>query len=306
MQELLKIAKMLNKAVNSSAVEDEEASNIYTVLDLAASSKLQNLKGARSLATIITESGAKLFDLLTREKELREAREKSLGFLDNISRNLDSEAEQEYIRRCIRDIIQGQTGDLTSMERMLKELESDEKSLEAKITKRRAELERAEKRMRSLQTVRPAFMDEYDRLEQELEKMYESYVLKYRNLAYLEHDLEDYSAKEEEKMREANKMLEEERKVIQDEELRILRGEQEIDQTNAGPQDRKAGKPPAKPAVAQRPDAAHRPNRQQLLDEDSDELSSDEDLIGEVDEDSEDLQGEDPDEMESDSTDNDF
>lgn len=69
------------------------------------SSKLHNLKAARTLATEITESGAKLYDLLSSEKELKNAREKAMEFLESISRNLDTNTEQVYIERCIEDII---------------------------------------------------------------------------------------------------------------------------------------------------------------------------------------------------------
>jgi len=62
-------------------------------MELGLSSKISNLTSAKGLATQITDTGVKLFDLLGKEKELREARERSLGFLDNISRNLDSNAE---------------------------------------------------------------------------------------------------------------------------------------------------------------------------------------------------------------------
>ena len=50
-------------------------------------------KAARQLATEITESGAKLFDFLGQERELKESREKALEFLDSISRNLDTNTE---------------------------------------------------------------------------------------------------------------------------------------------------------------------------------------------------------------------
>jgi len=62
---------------------------------------LHNLKAARQLATEITESGAKLYDLIGQEKELKGAREKALEFLDSISRNLDTNTEQVYIERTI-------------------------------------------------------------------------------------------------------------------------------------------------------------------------------------------------------------
>jgi len=64
-KELLKIATMMYKAMQSSAsiMEEEEIGN-NTMMDFNMSSKLHNLKAARTLATEITESGAKLYDLL--------------------------------------------------------------------------------------------------------------------------------------------------------------------------------------------------------------------------------------------------
>ena len=64
-KELLKIATMMYKAMQSSEslVEDEEIGQ-GSVMDFNMSSKLHNLKAARTLATEITESGAKLYDLL--------------------------------------------------------------------------------------------------------------------------------------------------------------------------------------------------------------------------------------------------
>ena len=44
--------------------------------------KLTDIKATKKLASDITESGAKLYDLLQREKELRKARIKALQFLD--------------------------------------------------------------------------------------------------------------------------------------------------------------------------------------------------------------------------------
>merc|ERR1712072_1043519 len=56
------------------------------------------------------------------------------------------------------------------------------------------ELERHEKRLSSLQNVRPAFMDEYEKLEGELQKQYSVYLERFRNLDYLQADLQTYHA----------------------------------------------------------------------------------------------------------------
>ena len=83
-------------------------------------SKLHNLKAARQLASEITESGAKLFDLLGQERDLRQSREKAIEFLDSISRNLDTNTEQQYIEKCIRGIIDQQTRKMQEMEENVK------------------------------------------------------------------------------------------------------------------------------------------------------------------------------------------
>jgi clusterin-associated protein 1 len=93
-KELLKIATMMYKAMQSSEnlAEEEDMGN-SSVMDFNMSSKLHNLKAARTLATEITESGAKLYDLLGQERDLKESRDKALEFLDSISRNLDTNTE---------------------------------------------------------------------------------------------------------------------------------------------------------------------------------------------------------------------
>ena len=58
-------------------------------------------------------------------------------------------------------------------QKMLENVASDEANLEAKIDKKNAEMERNQKRLQTLQSVRPAFMDEYEKLESDLEKQYE-------------------------------------------------------------------------------------------------------------------------------------
>lgn len=58
---------------------------------------LRQLQPARDLAMQITQSGAKLFDLLGNERELRAPRQEALEFLESFSRNLDSDNEQLFI-----------------------------------------------------------------------------------------------------------------------------------------------------------------------------------------------------------------
>ena len=102
---------------------------------------------------------------------------------------------------------------------------SNEANLEAKIEKKKVELERNQKRLTTLKKVRPAFMDEYEKLEEELKKLYDEYIVKFRCLAYLEQQLEEQERVEQERMQESQvatrKILE---RMNQDETLRSVVG----------------------------------------------------------------------------------
>ena len=125
--------------------------------DFNVSSKLHNLKAARQLATEITESGAKLYDLLGQERELKENRDKALEFLDSISKNLDSNTEQQYIEKCIKNIIDNQTRKMNEMDETVKQLKLDEGELLNKLQRRKQELERTEKRLKGIENVKPEY-----------------------------------------------------------------------------------------------------------------------------------------------------
>lgn len=114
------------------------------------------------------------------------------------------------------------------MKKYAQNAEKDSKTLEEKIKKKKLDLERSETRLKALTNVKPAFMDEYERLEKELEKLYNEYIEKFRNLDYLEHQLDVYNKQEEEKCLDSQKVLEKIRKNLQENELKILRGEQEV------------------------------------------------------------------------------
>merc|ERR1712070_191095 len=118
-------------------------------------------------------------------------------------------------------------GESDRMEDLCKKLQEDEESLQEKIQKKQADLDRCKKRLKDLENVRPAFMDEFEKLEKELVKIYGTYVEKFRNVEYLEHQLEQYNQAEQEKLEESERNLRRMQKRLKEEELRILRGEQE-------------------------------------------------------------------------------
>ena len=206
-KEMLKIAEMMYKAMKSTEAFEEDETNTQ-MMDFNTSSKLHNLKAARQLATEITESGAKLFDMLGQERELRESRDKALEFLDSISRNLDQNTEQQYIEKCIRNIIDTQTRKMEEMQETVKSLRGDEGVLQNTIQRRRQELERADKRLKGIENVKPEYQEEYERLEVELERFYATYVEKYTNIDYLEYELDLYNLKDSQRRAKQEQVIE--------------------------------------------------------------------------------------------------
>jgi len=220
-KELLKMAALLYKATSSAAAEDapEGAMGPSDALP-AINSKLFDAKITRQLASDITQTGSDLYYTLEREPELKELRFRA------IHRNMDT----DIIEQSIKEEVASVQNNIQSVEEMLQNLEADEKNLEAKIEKRKSELERSEKRLGRLQGVRPAYMDEYERLQAELQEMYNVYLEKFRNLKFLENELENYYRAEQERAEENERRLKKMQKRLRDEELRVLRGEQEVDE----------------------------------------------------------------------------
>lgn len=225
-QELLKLAQVLRDAQVAAASLPADRD---TDMDQGLSSKLHDLNKTRSLCSEIIESGAKLHDLLGKEPELRKGRASALAFLDGMSRNLETNSEHNFIDQQVSAQLVRQDGQLKDMTRMCEELEREEKSTRMKIKKKSQELERMNKQLSRLVTVRPAFMDEYEKLERDLERLYEQYLERFRNLDYLEHELDLLNRSEQAKMEENERALKRMQKRLREEEWRLLRGEQEGD-----------------------------------------------------------------------------
>ncbi|XP_069502969.1 clusterin-associated protein 1 isoform X2 [Ambystoma mexicanum] len=213
-KELLKITSVLysamrTKGMGTSEIGDEDSSKFK--FDLG--SKIAELKAARQLASEITSKGASLYDLLGKEVDLREVRTAA------IARPLEINETERVMRIAIKEVLE----QVQKMKDMLNNVASDEANLEAKIEKRKLELERNQKRLQTLQSVRPAFMDEYEKIEEELQKQYDTYLEKFRNLSYLEQQLDDYHRTEQERFEEAENTLRLMQNKLKEEEKRLLK-----------------------------------------------------------------------------------
>ena len=212
-KELLKIANLLYTAMKSETTEsDEEHGSGITAGNTELRNKSTDLKACRQLASEITSKGAILYELLGQEVDLREARKKA------VSRSVDIDEIEQGIEKCIGSV----NGEVQRINHKMGNLGSDEETLELKIEKKRQDLERNRKRLQSLANVRPAFMDEYERLEIELQRQYDVYVEKFRNSAYLEQQLDEQKRMEENRQEEREDSLRRVKIQMQEENQKTL------------------------------------------------------------------------------------
>lgn len=216
-KELLKIASVLYAATAKANTDDTTGPVEFTL-----SSKAFDVKQTRQLASEITQRGAALFDALDSEHELKDMRQKA------INRNMDMDEVEACVREAMAEVTEGIRG----VEQMMEGLEKDEKNLDQKIEKRKSELERREKHLNTLESVRPQYMDEYEKLQADLQHLYTVYLERFRNLEYLEMELDHFDQMEQEKMENADRQLQKMRRRLRDEEMRILRGETAVDESH--------------------------------------------------------------------------
>ena len=81
------------------------------------------------------------------------------------------------------------------------------RDLAEKIRKKSQDLEQSQKRLKILKNVWPAFMDEYEKLEMELQDHYNMYLERFCNIHYLQKELEMCKKEESDKLRDASRTL---------------------------------------------------------------------------------------------------
>lgn len=214
-QEVLRVVSLLYHAQRRQRDPQADEVRSVTASTFDISKRANELKAVRALASEITARGADLHALLGEEASLREER------LAAVNQSLDL----DQIERSVHTSIAAVNAQIQQTLAKMGNLAADEASLEAKLDKKKLELERNEKRLKSLQSVRPAYLDEYERLEEELKRSYEIYIEKFRNLSALESQLEDYHRAEQEQFEETEESLRRMQARMRHEELRLLQGD---------------------------------------------------------------------------------
>mmetsp|Transcript_6504 Transcript_6504/g.13332 ORF Transcript_6504/g.13332 Transcript_6504/m.13332 type:complete len:437 (-) Transcript_6504:1143-2453(-) len=215
-KELLILAQFLHRASILAEIEAEpdETFNVEN--------NVESYKKSRSLATEITEIGARLHESLNTESDDKKERSKAIKFLKSVTGLSVEGSEKDHIESSIIHILDSTRDEVERLDKQCRILLSNEKGTEEKIRKKSVDLERNSKRLESLKGVRPAFMDEYEQLEIELKSEYDRYVVRFRNVDYLEEELLSYDELNNEKHDDVERNAKKMQKKFRAEELRIL------------------------------------------------------------------------------------
>ncbi|XP_043945261.1 clusterin-associated protein 1 [Protopterus annectens] len=213
-KELLKITSVLYSAMRTKTIDSlgpEEQQSGKFKFDLG--SKVTFLRGIRGRASMVSSEGSSLYNAIKEEADVRDMRTTAMA------RPMEINETEKVLRAAIKEVIE----QVQKTKDMLNNVASDEANLEAKIEKRKLDLERNQKRLQTLQSVRPAFMDEYEKSQEELQKQYDIYVEKFHNLSYLEQQLDDYHRMEQERFEETENTLRLMQNKLREEEKRLMK-----------------------------------------------------------------------------------
>merc|ERR1711951_98225 len=100
--------------------------------------------------------------------------------------------------------------------------------LQRKLDDKSHELDRLNKRLSSLRNIKPAFMEEFEVLEQKNTEIYNLYCEKFRNLSYLQSELEKYRVIEREKEMKVQKKLQAVRQKLRQQELKLMTNHHDV------------------------------------------------------------------------------
>ena len=80
-------------------------------------------------ANEICDLGARLYDAISREPDLKKVRQQAIEFLDGMS-GVNDGTDQAYIEKCIRTIMGQQDESTQEMAKYVTNMESEQKNLE--------------------------------------------------------------------------------------------------------------------------------------------------------------------------------
>ncbi|EGT50604.1 hypothetical protein CAEBREN_32658 [Caenorhabditis brenneri] len=194
-QELLPALRILYLAKS----EDPNMDNTpkWSQVKNKLSAKMQEVRITRQLSSQLPETGALLSELLSKPEYLTNQHEKAAN----------RQVQLAETEKLLQGTVQGIALEAEQISTKLNNVASDEAELDEKIERKKREYEQLQKRFAKLQSFRPQYMDEYERFEERLKKLYEVYVLNFRNLTYLRKVHDDLARSERQRQEELEKAM---------------------------------------------------------------------------------------------------
>jgi clusterin-associated protein 1 len=197
-RELLKLAAPIYRGILACQSDRNAANTQKGQLQAPSVQKISQLSAS------VPKHSVEIYDQLDKELMIRQSRTQILSSmppLDAVEKNVIAAVDSTSTR-------------LDTLTKELERLTHDEETLKSKIAQRKHELDRQSKRLMSVQTIRPAFMDEYEVLEQDLQELFKTHFQHYRNVDYLEYEIQQQEAKRKKQTAENEKDLEKVRKKV--------------------------------------------------------------------------------------------
>lgn len=218
-KELLKVASVFEIAYNLADKVSNSEEDFQPEVILKAAEK------AQSLVSEIADLSDRLSGALKNESEDSNKRAAALQFLNCVTdTSVNEGAEHDHIESHIARVLESTNAAVERVDKQCKILISNQRGMEEKIRKKTIDLERTSKRLESLKHVRPAYMDEYEQLEEELQVEYDRYVVRLRNVDYLEGELSSFKQEAIERQNKTERSMKRMQKKFREEEMRILNG----------------------------------------------------------------------------------
>lgn len=133
---------------------------------------MDTLRRIRELSSELTVRGATLYDLLGKEVVNKEVRNQQAG----------RPMELMVVERNLKTAITTLQNQIQSKRSQLEQSKVETANFNGRLQRKRQELERNQQRLSALQKVRPSYLEEFEKLEEELKLLFESYIVKHRTV----------------------------------------------------------------------------------------------------------------------------
>uniref|UniRef100_A0A1B0GHK3 Clusterin-associated protein 1 n=1 Tax=Lutzomyia longipalpis TaxID=7200 RepID=A0A1B0GHK3_LUTLO len=175
-KELLKITSVLIQAPSDVKTQEDE---MKTLNEIDLSDRIEDLRRVRELSTELTNRGASLYDLLGKEPLNKETRE----------HQANRPMELSSVEHALVSSFSTLQSKSQSAKTYLEQTRDEVTNLNSRLQRKQQELDRSKQRLLALQKVRPSYLEEFEKLEEELNGLFDIYLTRHRTVDALKSAL---------------------------------------------------------------------------------------------------------------------